>query len=94
MASARNDGALVIGQILGGIFGGLFGEHPVVTDTRDIIAGAPEAAYYRYDRSADSFDVGVVVDSELISIHNYETEGDADHAAGALARHYGVGIRS
>lgn len=83
----------MIGEILGGIFGGLFGEHDVVSAARDSITGDVQAAFYKYDRRYDEFDVGVVVGGELIAIHAYETEGDADHAAGALARYYGVGIR-
>lgn len=85
----------MIGQIIGGLFGGLFGgEHECVRSARDNIVGEVSAAFCRYNRRADEYEVGIIdSDGDRVALFGYETEGDADHAAGALARYYNVGIR-
>lgn len=83
----------MIGAILGGIFGG--GAHECVRSAQDNIVGGVIAAFCSRDPRGDCYEVGVIdEDGDKIALYEYDTYGDADHAAGALARHYGVGIRS
>lgn len=80
--------------MIGAIFSRLFQPHPAVVSARENIATGVSAAFYSYDPDTDEFQAGVIVGSERIAVYGYDNEGDADAAAGALARAYGVRIRS
>lgn len=75
------------------IFGG---DHPIVRQARNSqsISTEVDSVFYRYNRRDDEFDVGVIhgANSRRLVLRSYDTEGDADHAAGCLADYLGVGI--